>query len=177
MYYYLQGRTSNNNIRLKDISVSRHHCNLSIDKGKLYIENKGSKFGTLLYLQSKYKLMRNKEKLTLISGSYCINIEMELKWSLLSLFSCCKIKSNLNNKEVDLTVRDNEYTPQDQIQNMNNSQITLSNIHDLNTINDKKKRTIQEFEDSLIDIVLNIENILQIKDKNEKQLSNTNSFI
>ena len=103
---------------------------------------------------------------------------MELKWSILSLFSCCKIKSHLNNKEVDLTVRENELTYHDQVQNnINSSQITSSNIYDFNIINDKKTKIKNEFEDSLIDIVLNIENILQIKDKNEKQLSNTNSFI
>ena len=46
------GRSQNNRVKLKDISVSRCHCNIIKRKNKLYIVDKGSKFGTLIYMNN-----------------------------------------------------------------------------------------------------------------------------
>ena len=46
------GRSQNNNIKLKDISVSRNHCNIIKRKNNLFVVDKGSKFGSLLYINN-----------------------------------------------------------------------------------------------------------------------------
>ena len=46
--YITVGRKEDNDIVLKDIFVSRYHCNLIEDQNTFYILDKGSKYGTLL---------------------------------------------------------------------------------------------------------------------------------
>ena len=42
------GRGKENEIRINDISVSRQHCTLIVREGKAYLQDNGSKFGTLI---------------------------------------------------------------------------------------------------------------------------------
>lgn len=57
------GRNQNNLIKLKDISVSRSHCDIYKKDNKLYIIDKGSKFGTLLYLNKPFVLTYDTENI------------------------------------------------------------------------------------------------------------------
>lgn len=50
------GRSQNNKIKLKDISVSRNHCVFFKKENKIFIKDKGSKFGTLVYLNEPYTI-------------------------------------------------------------------------------------------------------------------------
>ena len=46
--FLIIGRANNSDIRLSDISVSRNHSVISFDNGEFFIDDIGSKFGTLL---------------------------------------------------------------------------------------------------------------------------------
>lgn len=50
------GRSQNNQIKLKDISVSRTHCVFFKRENKIFIVDKDSKFGTLAYLNKPFTL-------------------------------------------------------------------------------------------------------------------------
>lgn len=45
---YKIGRKASNDITLKDISISRLHCFLFIKRGKVFLIDNYSKFGTLI---------------------------------------------------------------------------------------------------------------------------------
>ena len=105
------GRTANNKIKLKDISVSRVHCVLKKVDDKLYIIDKGSKFGTMIYVNRDIELTEHKKDITgFISGKhyYKINIVTNRSFfeSLFKFpFQCCECKTV---KEQDFVLEDNE---------------------------------------------------------------------
>lgn len=79
---------------MKDISVSRNHCTLVYNNGKFIVENKGSKFGTVYYTKSNKCLKYNKQTAGILAGKTLINFEMNVKWSIMNIFSCCNTKTN-----------------------------------------------------------------------------------
>jgi hypothetical protein len=93
------GRTQTNTIKLKDISVSRMHCYFSRENGKFFINDKGSKFGTLVHVKNSQILDKKNSNRTFIAGKHLISVNLlKSKWSMFtSLFSftdnCCKCKS------------------------------------------------------------------------------------
>jgi len=50
------GRHNGNEIRLNDMSVSRHQAILSLDNNEIYLQDSGSKFGTSVLMQRPYIL-------------------------------------------------------------------------------------------------------------------------
>jgi len=97
------GRTHSNTIRLKDISVSRNHCFIFKKDNRFYLQDKGSKFGSLFFLSNPYSMTSNKEE-TLCSGKVLLTFSLSKKSSFLSsLFVgnwCCSCK----NKEEEFTI-------------------------------------------------------------------------
>ena len=86
------GRSQNNKIKLKDISVSRNHCNFVRRKNNLYVVDKGSKFGTLIYLKNPIYITPNKNECTLISGKHWLSINLIQNQSFFTKFfniKCC----------------------------------------------------------------------------------------
>lgn len=99
------GRSQNNKIKLKDISVSRYHCNFIKRKNKLLIVDKGSKFGTLIYLNSPLFINLKNNEGTLISGRHWFSINLEQKKNFLSrLFplKCCECSEIKQNTDIDV---------------------------------------------------------------------------
>ena len=117
------GRTQNCKIKLKDISVSRLHMMITMKNNKIYFKDKGSKFGSMVYI-NKDIIMNSSSVNTLqfASGKHhfktnVINSRSFLKrlWNL--DFICCECKTiidkdyivdnydkeNSNQKVVDLT--------------------------------------------------------------------------
>ena len=87
------GRSQNNQVKLKDISVSRTHCNIIKRKNKLYIVDKGSKFGSLIYINNPINLNLNNNEEIIISRLYCFSIKLEENkncFSKLFEINCCK---------------------------------------------------------------------------------------
>lgn len=182
--YIFKGRTHNNSIRLKDISVSRHHCSIVYDGGNLQLINSESKFGTLYYSHQPIILASNKAQVSLLAGNCLLKLEMTLKWSLLSLFSCCKSEVNDHEFEFGKCKGDeNNYAEEDwNKDDATNCIVTNDQLNHSTFIQNQSSNLnqLQLFEpgmdDSLNDLVLNIENIIHKKDKADNNQTG-NSFI
>ena len=99
------GRSQNNKIKLKDISVSRNHCNFVKKKNKLYIVDKGSKFGTLIYLNNPLLLNPETNECTLISGKHLFSLNLQRKQNFLAkIFPMCCWKCGQINPKSDVEV-------------------------------------------------------------------------
>ena len=155
------GRTNNNDLKLKDISVSRTHCNLSYSKGKIIVKNLEPKFGTLVYKKEHITLASNSDYACVLSGKCLIKVELIVQWSLMSILSCCR--SGLNDKEVNFMQG---------YENLSTSNLTINDYFQTNTDN-KKHIKIQNLNDSILDNVIVIENIPYIaKEKDDYSVNN-----
>lgn len=99
------GRSQTNKIKLKDISVSRYHCNFVKRKNKLLIVDRGSKFGTLIYLNHPLVIDQNNKEGTLISGRHWFSINLQQKNNFFSkIFSikCCECSEIKKNYDIDV---------------------------------------------------------------------------
>ena len=54
------GRSIDTDMKIADISVSRTHSFLKIRDNKLYVEDNGSKFGTLVKIQRPLDILRSR---------------------------------------------------------------------------------------------------------------------
>ena len=88
------GRCSTSDMVINDISVSRNHCNLTLENDKIYIDDCSSKFGTLLMIQNNFTFVPWKE-INLQLGKYHLNFN--LTKNILCSFKCCY---NLNIKNI-----------------------------------------------------------------------------
>lgn len=185
---------------MKDISVSRNHCELTYSNGKLIVENKGAKFGTVYFTRTNPRLLVNNQTISTLAGRTLIKVELHISWSLFNFLSCCK--SNSNDHEIMLGYgADNLNTNFCSQNNLNDNSNNISynkltentcNYGYNENLNSNKnnlfgKGLIKEIDnyfegkgidDSVSDIVLLIENIPLMKEKDEKpQLTQHNSFI
>ena len=83
------GRANNSDIRLSDVSVSRNHSIISYDEGNFYIDDIGSKFGTLVLIQNNIVFLPYKE-ISIQTGK--CHLIFNLKRSYLGCFKCYKNK-------------------------------------------------------------------------------------
>lgn len=90
----LIGRSNLSNIRLSDVSVSRNHAKLKYINGEFFLEDIGSKFGTLLLIQNDILFFPYKD-IKIQSGRSLLMFK--LKRTCLGLFKCYKNKL-YNNK-------------------------------------------------------------------------------
>lgn len=154
------GRTQTNTIKLKDISVSRTHCCFIKQNNKIYICDKGSKFGTLIYMNKPYLISKKDgprllqdsycaESATLITGKNYFDFKLTNSWNLFSgLFSnplCCKCKST-NDEEVVLSSNDVE-------------EAECTKIRENNLLND-----------SYNDYVINLDTIIRFNENNNSYI-------
>jgi hypothetical protein len=147
------GRTQSNTIKLKDISVSRLHCYFIKKGNNLYIADKGSKFGTLLYLNKPFMLsysptvdLYSNSSVNLVSGKNHFSLKVVSQWSFFgNLFSqalCCRYRAN-------------------------DDEIVIGDVEDDVT----KGKEYNYLNDSYCDYVINMEKIIKNND------CNNNSFI
>jgi pSer/pThr/pTyr-binding forkhead associated (FHA) protein len=52
------GRLANSDIRVNDITISRHHARIRNNKGDYYLEDANSKFGTLMVAREPIEILR-----------------------------------------------------------------------------------------------------------------------
>lgn len=76
------GRANDCELRMSDISVSRLHGNLRLIGEAFYLEDKGSKFGTLVQIKRPVAIEAGKE-LTLQCGRTLLFISVKQPWSLI----------------------------------------------------------------------------------------------
>lgn len=166
------GRNQTNIIKLKDISVSRSHCYIYKKDNKIYLADKGSKFGTLLYLNRPFTLTNNNNlkkntnktnifidnQVNLISGKNYFSFKLSSNWSLFgSLFTntfCCKCKN----------------ADEDYVLNLEDS------YQDINM--SKEGMEANHFNDSYIDYFMHLDTIIKNNESNVNvNNNNNNSFI
>ena len=84
------GRGHDCHLLLSDISVSRWHCFLTVDKKakKIFIHDNNSKFGTLILVQTKNMIMCPQLKLCIQIGRTYLEIMLRESFSL---FNCCGV--------------------------------------------------------------------------------------
>jgi len=156
------GRGHECEIILSDISVSRIHCYLVVEKKNIFLEDNDSKFGTLVFVQTPKIKITQELPLYLQIGrtSFEFNIKKNFK-----LFSCCNIdeKKNLyfyynqnekyikDNNRLVVKEDENENGDVDYFYKNNNSQIINdNNKFNTNSINIKERDKMSDNEYLLI---------------------------
>lgn len=72
------GRGHDVDVRINDISVSRFHAIIRIEKNNLYMEDNNSKFGTLILIRSSYPLNEYSD-FSIQSGRSVLSFSLKLK--------------------------------------------------------------------------------------------------
>ena len=87
------GRGHKSDILLSDISVTRIHCYMVVEKQKVFLEDNNSKFGTLVLVQTPIiKILEGVPLNIQIGRSY---VQCKIKKSF-KLFNCCNIEESSN---------------------------------------------------------------------------------
>ena len=173
------GRNQNNEIILKDISISRFHCIFKRENNLLKIKDNKSKFGTLIYIKNTKKIFPNDPPLTLISGKHQFIFNLKLQEKLFGfLFNifgngCCAC----NHKEKNELISEKNIIQK----NLGNSEMKNSKANwndslvefDLDS-NDYYKRF--KDNDSYNDYVISMKEIIGVSDLDkEKDIDKENN--
>ena len=100
------GRNQNNEIVLKDISISRFHCVFKRENNLLKIKDKKSKFGTLSYIKNTKQIEPNISPLMLISGKHQFIFNLIYQEKIFGFFQnifnkgCCSCNKREKNELV-----------------------------------------------------------------------------
>lgn len=76
------GRAQDCELRITDISVSRNHAKVNFYGGNFYLEDTGSKFGTLVQVKRPILLEENKE-IMMQSGRSLVTYNLKMPWTLI----------------------------------------------------------------------------------------------
>lgn len=165
------GRNQNNEIVLKDISISRFHCILKRENNILKIKDTKSKFGTLSYVKNTKQIELEQSSLTLISGKHQFIFNLKLEQKMFGFLSnifgngCCACKK----KEKSELIMDNSFIKkQIEIKDIKSNNVSLVE-YNWDEANDYYKKF--KDNDSYNDYVINMESIIGVND-----ISKDNNF-
>ena len=165
------GRNQNNEIVLKDISISRFHCILKRENNILKIKDTKSKFGTLSYVKNTKQIELEQPLLTLISGKHQFIFNLKLEQKMFGFLSnifgngCCACKK----KEKSELIMDNSFNKkQIEIKDIKSNNVSLVE-YNWDEANDYYKKF--KDNDSYNDYVINMESIIGVND-----ISKDNNF-
>jgi hypothetical protein len=108
------GRTQNCKIKLKDISVSRLHMMITMKNNKIYFKDKGSKFGSMVYINKDIIFTSSSTNtLQFASGKHFFKTNIINSRSFIERlfnfdFICCECKTIID-KDYVLENDDNKY--------------------------------------------------------------------
>jgi len=85
------GRGHDSDLKLTDISVSRKHSRIFFSRGKFYVRDYNSKFGTLIRLKKTFKLEASAEIAVQLNRSL-VCLTLKRPWSCLECLCCCSFK-------------------------------------------------------------------------------------
>jgi hypothetical protein len=74
------GRGHDSDVRITDISVSRCHALIRLDKGGFYIEDNMSKFGTLVHMRKPFALSGDYSDISLQLGRTVLSMSVKKNW-------------------------------------------------------------------------------------------------
>ena len=87
------GRGHEARVILSDISVSRIHCIMTVEKNQVFLEDNNSKFGTLILVQCPNIKLSENLPLNIQVGRTFFNCKLKKSFKL---FNCCEIEEKNN---------------------------------------------------------------------------------
>lgn len=140
------GRNHDSDIRVSDISVSRKHCSILFKNGKFLLEDWGSKFGTLIKLNSRLQVVKDYSWAIQI-GRTVLNYVMKSGEDFKKYTKSCTKEDaeNLAMKEAKLDAMENCIKTQ-----MRRSDVQFLPFHRFNQISERMNsitRAIQSMRD------------------------------
>jgi hypothetical protein len=158
------GRKKNNDIKLKDISISRQHCKIMRKDDNLYIKDLFSKFGTMRYINNYIEIKNNNNSIKLLCGKHELEFSLVKSWSLFGVskifnFACCTCNHNINET----------------------SEIIIYNTENNEGVRRKDKKKYSYYNkfkdyDSYNDYIIEIKNIICQDIQNQERGSNGNEI-
>ena len=137
------GRSNDCELRMTDISVSRLHGVIRLIGGSFYLEDKGSKFGTLIQIKRPISL-ENFEDLVIQSGRTLLEFSVKKPWSFLP--SC--FKSSSSSYEVFVSSPSSGFVP---IYPLGTGiPLSIDNPEELKSKMMQKKHDLKVFSDNLM---------------------------
>ena len=153
------GRKQNNQIILKDISISRNHCIILRENNQLFIKDLNSKFGTLLYINN-YQEIEMEKPLQLVSGKHEFIFYLTKKKNIfdLSFFLniwCCNYNQN---------AKDNgEFIMEEQRKNQNENDNSFNTLYFIQKEQMDYYKRFKDY-DSYNDYIINLDSIIGVKE-------------
>ena len=178
----LIGRGLENQLVLNEITVSRTHCLLTAQRNKfgkkeLKLEDDGSKFGTLILLQSnKYEIIKGKPLHVQIGNMHLVLTIPTKK----SFFSCCNVEvideknsyERINRRAIKIKYNANilsEKTDDDIDKEKDNNYEIINNIHLKSTeINNIKPINNIDMNSNIYELKENVDINNKIKNEDNK---------
>lgn len=133
------GRAHESNIRISDISVSRHHCTFSVNKKakKVFIHDNNSRCGTLILIQSpSIKLIEDMTLNIQIGSTYFEILNTNFLW----IFNCCNASEKSN---------EDCYYIQNVIKNNNLRKLKFKTACDFEEENEKNSKCSEKVEENI----------------------------
>jgi hypothetical protein len=100
------GRGHDSDIRITDISVSRCHALIKLEKGKFYLEDNNSKFGTLVNMKKSFPVAGTYNNISLQIGRTLIYLSMKKNKSILPVCFSHARNAESSNDEANSDVDD-----------------------------------------------------------------------
>ena len=72
---------------MNDISVSRAHAEFKLTNYGLFVEDKQSKFGTLVLIRDPFPILKDRNSIILQVGRSVVNCRVECNWRYVMRFS------------------------------------------------------------------------------------------
>jgi len=78
------GRGHDSDIRITDISVSRCHALIKLEKNSFYIEDNHSKFGTLVHVEKPMPIFGDFANISVQVGRTVLSLTVKKNWKVLT---------------------------------------------------------------------------------------------
>jgi len=134
---FIIGRAEETDFCIPDLSISRYHCFLHIHNNEIYLEDNGSKFGSLILLQNNNIKMIEKYNLKIQINSIYFNIKLIRPFSL---FSCCSINDENNYYQIQNSKKINIFNSLNIIENNDDTEKIILETYNKNVKEIKIKK-------------------------------------
>ena len=177
------GRASECELSFAELSVSRNHCLIHKEKGKLYLEDNTSKFGTLVLIQNKNMIINDFMTLKIQVNKTFVKFKLDIPFSF--GWNCCGRQDTKERLDYQIQNKKSfDIVTCFVIKEDNNNLISEENKEEDNNkeiINNKEKNTElvdKENKNDINDINNNVNNNIIInnnKDKDKESLIDKSS--
>ena len=166
--FIVLGRASECELSIPELSVSRNHCLIHKDNGKLYLEDNISKFGSLVLIQNKNMIVNDFMSLKIQVKKTYIRFKLEIPFSF--SWNCCGREDTKERLDYQIQNKKAFNLMSCFVIKEDNNNILESDNNDDNEKDKKEKKEIE-----LIDKESEVnDNKHSVKEKKEKEKENEN---